>query len=76
MARIFRIGYLELKKLDQSGVPFSSGGGPQREGLDAHNDYGKEQVYPGGNFDYHLIPFKAAIQAGAATARGRSPVVL
>jgi beta-glucosidase len=42
------------------------GGGPQREGLDAHNEYGKEQVYPGGNFDYHLIPFKAAIQAGTA----------
>ncbi|MBN1583091.1 MAG: glycoside hydrolase family 3 C-terminal domain-containing protein [Anaerolineae bacterium] len=42
------------------------GGGPQRDGLDAHNDYGKEQVYPGGNFDYHLIPFKAAIEAKTA----------
>ena len=42
------------------------GGGPQREGLDPHNEYGKEQVYPGDNFDYHLIPFKAAIEAKTA----------
>ena len=40
-----------------------SGGGPQRDGLDAHHDYGREQVYPGGNFEYHLIPFQAAIEA-------------
>jgi beta-glucosidase-like glycosyl hydrolase len=26
---------------------------------------GKNQTYPGNNFDYHLIPFKAAIAAGA-----------
>jgi len=32
VARVFRIGYLELKKLDQSGVPFSSGGEPEQEG--------------------------------------------
>jgi len=42
------------------------GGGPQRDGLDPHNDYGKEQIYPGDNFDYHLIPFKAAIEAKTA----------
>jgi beta-glucosidase len=42
------------------------GGGPQRDGLDPHNEYGKEQVYPGGNFEYHLIPFRAAIEAGTA----------
>jgi beta-glucosidase len=42
------------------------GGGPQRDGLDPHNEYGKEQVYPGDHFEYHLIPFKAAIQAGTA----------
>ncbi|QBA64417.1 glycoside hydrolase family 3 protein [Muriicola soli] len=34
-----------------------SGGGPQKDGEDAHFPYGKEQVYPGNNFDYHLIPF-------------------
>ena len=27
---------------------------------------GKEQVYPGDNFDYHLIPFEAAFAAGTA----------
>ncbi|KAH8883539.1 glycosyl hydrolase family 3 N terminal domain-containing protein [Thozetella sp. PMI_491] len=39
------------------------GGGPQKDGEDPHFHYGKEQVYPGGNMEYHLIPFKAAIAA-------------
>ena len=34
-----------------------SGGGPQKDGEDAHFPYGAEQVYPGNNFDYHLRPF-------------------
>ena len=38
-------------------VKHFSGGGPQKDGEDAHFPYGKEQVYPGNNFDYHLIPF-------------------
>lgn len=42
------------------------GGGPQLDGEDPHFDYGREQVYPGGNFDYHLRPFLAAIAAGGA----------
>jgi beta-glucosidase len=42
------------------------GGGPQLDGLDPHHDYGREQVYPGGNFEYHLIPFRAAIEAKTA----------
>lgn len=42
------------------------GGGPQEEGEDAHFSYGMNQVYPGNNFDYHLIPFAAAIKAGTA----------
>lgn len=41
------------------------GGGPQLDGEDPHFPYGKEQVYPGGCFDYHLQPFLAAISAGA-----------
>lgn len=43
-----------------------AGGGPQADGWDAHFKYGKDQVYPGKNFDYHLIPFQAAIKAGTA----------
>ena len=39
------------------------GGGPQAEGLDPHFPFQKGQVYPGDNFDYHLIPFEAAIAA-------------
>lgn len=42
------------------------GGGPQKDGEDPHFPYGKEQVYPGNNFDYHLIPFKPAFEAGTA----------
>ena len=38
-----------------------SGGGPQKDGEDAHFSYGKEQVYPGNNFDYHLIPFTKGV---------------
>ena len=42
------------------------GGGPQKDGEDPHFSYGKDQVYPGNNFDYHLIPFEAAFKAGTA----------
>ncbi|WP_199881427.1 glycoside hydrolase family 3 N-terminal domain-containing protein [Streptomyces sp. CB03911] len=41
------------------------GGGPQKDGEDPHFPYGTEQVYPGGRFDYHLAPFRAALAAGA-----------
>ena len=42
------------------------GGGPQNEGLDPHFDFHKGQIYPGNNFDYHLIPFEAAFSAKTA----------
>lgn len=42
------------------------GGGPQKNGEDAHFSYGKEQVYPGNNFEYHLKPFEAAFEAGTS----------
>ncbi|KAI9375557.1 beta-glucosidase C [Aspergillus egyptiacus] len=41
------------------------GGGSVENGEDSHFVYGKNQTYPGDNFDEHLIPFKAAIAAGA-----------
>ena len=40
------------------------GGGPQEFGFDPHLPSGKRQVYPGGNFDYHVEPFKKAIDNG------------
>ena len=43
------------------------GGGPQKEGLDPHFEFQKGQVYPGNNFNYHLIPFEAAFEAGTAS---------
>jgi beta-glucosidase len=42
------------------------GAGPQMNGEDAHFPYGREQVYPGGRFEYHLEPFEAAFEAGVA----------
>ena len=42
------------------------GGGPQNEGLDPHFEFQKGQIYPGKNFDYHLIPFEAAFAAKTA----------
>ncbi|MBT0768519.1 glycoside hydrolase family 3 C-terminal domain-containing protein [Kineosporia sp. J2-2] len=42
------------------------GAGPQKDGEDAHFAYGREQVYPGDNWEYHLKPFEAAFAAGAA----------
>ncbi len=42
------------------------GGGPQKDGEDPHFPYGKEQIYPGNNFDYHLLPFEAAFEANTA----------
>ncbi|KAH7057202.1 glycosyl hydrolase family 3 N terminal domain-containing protein [Macrophomina phaseolina] len=41
------------------------GGGPGQNGNDSHFETGKNNVYPGGYFDYHLEPFRAAIAAGA-----------
>ena len=40
------------------------GGGPQEHGHDPHFSFGREQVYPGDNFEYHLTPFEAAFAAG------------
>ncbi len=42
------------------------GAGPARGGHDAHFAWGKHQVYPGQNLEYHLRPWRAAIEAGTA----------
>lgn len=48
----------------QSTVKHFPGAGPQKDGEDAHFPYGRDQVYPGGRFEEHLQPFRAAIAAG------------
>ncbi|MFC0229039.1 glycoside hydrolase family 3 protein [Serratia aquatilis] len=48
-------------------VKHFAGGGPQLNGLDPHNIYGKEQVYPGDNLEYHLVPFEGAFAANVAS---------
>lgn len=57
-------------KLDSNSVACMTkhfpGGGPQREGLDPHFPFHKGQIYPGKNFQYHLIPFEAAFEANTA----------
>lgn len=42
------------------------GAGADEDGMDSHSRPGKFNVYPGNNFEYHQIPFIAAIEAGAA----------
>jgi beta-glucosidase len=49
------------------------GGGPEEGGRDAHFAYGKFAVYPGDNFEEHLIPFtegafKLSGKTGSASA--------
>ena len=43
------------------------GGGPQEGGSDPHFPFGKYQTYPSDNFEYHLKPFIAAINAGVSS---------
>ncbi len=43
------------------------GGGPQAGGGDPHYYFGREQTYQSDNFDYHLKPFRAAIDAGVSS---------
>ena len=58
------------KQLDKNSVACMtkhfSGGGPQKEGLDPHFEFQKGQIYPGKNFNYHLIPFEAAFKVHTA----------
>ena len=42
------------------------GGGPQENGLDPHLFSGKNQIYPGNMFDYHVKPFIDAINNNLA----------
>lgn len=42
------------------------GGGPQKEGLDPDFLFHKGQIYPGNNFDYHLLPFETAFESNTA----------
>jgi beta-glucosidase len=58
-------------KLNKNSVAMTTkhfpGGGPQEGGQDSHFDWGKYAHYPGGMFDYHVKPFKAAIDAGTSS---------
>ena len=42
------------------------GGGPQENGLDPHLFSGRNQIYPGNMFDYHVKPFADAINNNLA----------
>ncbi len=58
-------------KLNKNSVAMTTkhfpGGGAQIEGQDPHFDWAKGQHYPGKMFEYHLKPFKAAIEAGTSS---------
>jgi beta-glucosidase len=70
-----RLGAAYVRGLQGAGITATSvsamakhfpGGGPQKDGEDPHFSYGREQVYPGHNFEYHLEPFKKLIAAGVS----------
>ena len=42
------------------------GAGANEDGMDSHSRPGKFNVYPGGAFEYHQIPFQAAVDVGVA----------
>jgi beta-glucosidase len=69
MAKAYILGY-QGEKLGPNSVATMtkhfSGGGPQKEGLDSHFPFHKGQVYPGKNFNYHMIPFEAAFEVHTA----------
>ncbi len=69
MVKAYILGY-QGDKLGANSVATMTkhfpGGGPQKEGLDPHFPFQKGQVYPGNNFNYHLIPFEAAFAAHTA----------
>ncbi|HYC86029.1 MAG TPA: glycoside hydrolase family 3 N-terminal domain-containing protein, partial [Chryseosolibacter sp.] len=51
------------------------GGGPEEGGRDAHFAYGKFAVYPGNNFQTHLIPFTEGAFKLAGKTRSASAVM-
>jgi beta-glucosidase len=70
MTREIVLGF-QGTKLNKNSVALTTkhfpGGGPQEGGQDSHFDWGKFAHYPGGMFDYHAKPFKAAIDAGTSS---------
>lgn len=70
MIREIVLGFQGIK-LNKNSVALTTkhfpGGGPQEGGQDSHFDWGKYAHYPGGMFDYHVKPFKAAIEAGTSS---------
>lgn len=46
------------------------GDGPVKDGYDPHSSYGKWTFYPANQFDYHVGPFRAAVEAGTGAIMG------
>jgi beta-glucosidase len=69
MIRAIILGFQGIK-LNKNSVAMTTkhfpGGGPQVGGQDSHFDFGKFAHYPGGMFEMHVKPFKAAIAAGTS----------
>jgi beta-glucosidase len=70
MIREIVLGF-QGNKLSKNSVAMTTkhfpGGGPQEGGQDSHFDWGKFAHYPGGNFNDHVKPFIAAINAGTSS---------
>lgn len=42
------------------------GAGPNQDGMDSHSYDGRFNIFPGNNFQQHLMPFQAAVDVGVA----------
>ena len=69
IARALVLGF-QGEKLGEGSVALTMkhfpGGGAELKGWDSHFSYGRNLVYPGGMFDYHIKPFQAAVEAGVS----------
>ena len=69
IARALVLGF-QGEKLGEGSVALTMkhfpGGGAEMKGWDSHFSYGRNLVYPGGMFDYHVKPFQAAVEAGVS----------
>lgn len=52
------------------------GGGAGEAGRDAHSDFGKYAIYPGNNFEAHIVPFVDGALSGAKGSIERATAVM
>lgn len=60
----FPVDEIGLHSVNTTTKHFPGGGGPVENGEYSHYEWGKNQIYPDDNLDYHLISSQVAVDAG------------